>query len=273
MIMYYKGQYYRDYMPKPGGPGTPSGEGPSGQPGGTTPPVGGGPIVRKNQADMSADERARFRNAITTLIASGFYGQHVAHHANMGHRMHGTGMGAIGFERFLPWHRVYLDRLEEQMRAVDAQAFIPYWKWTANQSIPAWLNDFRPTVPIPGGSPITVTRNPGVDTPALPTEASITSIMGEGTYTPFARRLEGQPFGAHNQVHVWVGGTMGIVDTAPADPLFWMHHAEIDRLWHVWQQTHAGQNPNLTGADAVMDPWPDTATQVLKIEDIGYTYA
>ena len=59
--------------------------------------------------------------------------------------------------------------------------------------------------------------------------------------------LEGQP---HNNVHNCVAGFM--VDMlSPVDPLFFLHHANIDRLWDVW--TRKQQKLNLpylpTGAD------------------------
>lgn len=38
----------------------------------------------------------------------------------------------------------------------------------------------------------------------------------------------------HGAVHVQVGGLMANFDTAGLDPLFWLHHANIDRLWEVW---------------------------------------
>jgi tyrosinase len=38
----------------------------------------------------------------------------------------------------------------------------------------------------------------------------------------------------HNQVHVDVCGLMSDPDTAALDPVFWLHHANIDRLWEVW---------------------------------------
>ena len=43
----------------------------------------------------------------------------------------------------------------------------------------------------------------------------------------------------------------------PADPLFWMHHANIDRIYTLWQNAHP-DNPNtiprLSGSDLNMDP-------------------
>lgn len=41
----------------------------------------------------------------------------------------------------------------------------------------------------------------------------------------------------HNTVHVMVGGLGGIMtdpNYAALDPLFWLHHCNIDRLWSAW---------------------------------------
>ena len=35
-------------------------------------------------------------------------------------------------------------------------------------------------------------------------------------------------------MHGAVGGWMGRFNTAGLDPLFWLHHCNIDRLWSVW---------------------------------------
>ena len=59
----------------------------------------------------------------------------------------------------------------------------------------------------------------------------------------------------HNAVHNWVGATaasqgggvngyMSDPDYAALDPIFWLHHANIDRLWDVWRALGGGrQNP------------------------------
>jgi len=38
----------------------------------------------------------------------------------------------------------------------------------------------------------------------------------------------------HNGVHVLIGGSMGLM-SSPNDPAFFIHHANIDRLWYKWQ--------------------------------------
>ncbi len=51
----------------------------------------------------------------------------------------------------------------------------------------------------------------------------------------FSRGLEGNP---HNDGHGWVGGWMADCQTSPRDPVFWLFHCDIDRLWAKWQWTH-----------------------------------
>lgn len=41
----------------------------------------------------------------------------------------------------------------------------------------------------------------------------------------------------HNAVHVWVGGQMQ-TGSSPNDPAFFLHHANIDRLWSQWQERY-----------------------------------
>jgi tyrosinase len=73
----------------------------------------------------------------------------------------------------------------------------------------------------------------------------------------------------HNRVHEWVGGDMR-AGTSPNDPVFWFHHANVDRIWAGWQNRRGvsnyvgppGQGPNdpmpLTGGvtPAQMFPLP-----------------
>jgi tyrosinase len=49
--------------------------------------------------------------------------------------------------------------------------------------------------------------------------------------------------------------------TSPADPLFWLHHANIDRIYTTWRTQHADSHstiPMLSGSDLKMDPWEGT---------------
>src|SRR4029453_19534788 len=73
----------------------------------------------------------------------------------------------------------------------------------------------------------------------LPRDRTIRSILQAPTFSDFSSRLEN----VHNDVHVWVGGSMSAVPVAGFDPVFWSHHAMIDRLWYLWKLAHPGALP------------------------------
>ena len=226
------------------------------------------PRVHERRDEASLDEcaRERFLCAYQTLVANGTLGKYVKIHGET-HYQHGS-------QRFLPWHRVFLLLLEHDLQAVHPDVTLPYWDWTKSteQTFPAWLAGYTPTVPMPSPlAPITVTRSPGTQADLALLASNIPSIEAGTDFAVFTSSLEG----VHGGVHVWVGGTMSFISTAPADPIFWMHHANIDRLWWEWQQAHPGKNPSLTGtgpSSPVMDPWAYTETQTRDMLALGYEY-
>lgn len=225
--------------------------------------------VRKRASALTPGEQQRYLSGVTTLIQNGSYGQLVAIHADMQHMQHGS-MGPIGRQRFLPWHRDFLRKLEQQLQALDAQAFVPYWQWTDDRTVPTWLATLLPTVPVPGvRTPIHVHRSLGRHGRlASPFEVESLVTNTNLSYTTFTSALEG----IHNDVHNWVGGTMGNIMVSPADPVFWLHHAQIDRLWSIWQATNPGKNPTLAAPEDTLDPWTETEPQVRSIAQLGYAY-
>lgn len=58
--------------------------------------------------------------------------------------------------------------------------------------------------------------------------------------------------------------------TAGYDPVFWPIHANIDRVWWEWQQTHAQSVP--VDLDAVLTPWSYTISDTLDMSRFGYEY-
>jgi tyrosinase len=88
-------------------------------------------------------------------------------------------------------------------------------------------------------------RDPAGATSVLPSEAQVSDLNTRTVYDVppydkstdgFRNRLEGWIAGPrlHNQVHRWVGGDM-LAATSPNDPVFWLHHANIDLIWWKWQ--------------------------------------
>ncbi len=58
--------------------------------------------------------------------------------------------------------------------------------------------------------------------------------------TGLSNRLEGTAPGGtnlHNQVHRWVGGAM-LPQSSPNDPVFFLHHCNVDRIWQGWLNRH-----------------------------------
>jgi len=190
---------------------------------------------------------------------------------------------AHGGPIFLPWHRLFLLRLEQQLQRVtgDPNAALPYWDWAADGARtpaaqrtatlwgPSYLGSSTGNV-INGPlaalrvhlvgfgtqlwsvAPRPLTRAAGTDIATLPSAADVTWALGPDTDTDYDRfqwdattdafrnRLEGwlDPSGGsepqlHNRVHVWVGGDMA-PGTSPNDPVFYLNHCNVDRLWEAW---------------------------------------
>jgi len=62
----------------------------------------------------------------------------------------------------------------------------------------------------------------------------VLDLLELNDFQDFQQQLEQ----VHDFVHVWVGGTVGEVPYAAYDPIFWAHHAMIDRVWRLWQLRH-----------------------------------
>jgi len=100
--------------------------------------------------------------------------------------------------------------------------------------------------------------------PPWPTASSVNAVLSLGSYSQFRPGLEWPP---HGIVHVRIGGDMSTM-RSPNDPLFWLHHAQVDRLWAKWQRDHPGTvNYNLSTTRVghrltdVMWPWDGGVSQ------------
>jgi tyrosinase len=81
--------------------------------------------------------------------------------------------------------------------------------------------------------------------PALPKKADTAAALAAKPYdsapwnrnsNSFRNRVEGwSPYGMHNQVHVWVGGDM-LPASSPNDPVFFLNHCNVDRVWEAWMR-------------------------------------
>jgi tyrosinase len=265
--------------------------------------------VRKNQASLSAVEKQAFVAAVLALKANGTYDSYVQIHVDNVPSAH---FGPA----FCPWHREFLRRFELDLQAVDPTVTLPYWDWTVDDhpSASLWGPDLMggdgdgpdgevttgPFAsagghwPMPVGRVPYLTREMGRWVPTLPTAGDVTRVMAATRYdvppwtttetSGFRNPFEGwvptsSAPNLHNRVHVWVGGAMAPM-TSPNDPVFFLHHANVDRLWAQWQRANpTATYPISTGRPGhslndPMAPWGggSTPASVLDHWALGYHY-
>jgi hypothetical protein len=207
---------------------------------------------------------------------------------------------------FLSWHRMYLYYFERIVRAEvvnqggPSDWALPFWDYDqpGQAALPPAFR--QPTMPDGSANPLFVTqRGFGMNGGALlpPSVTSSTAAMGFTSFLPppapgfgggqtapqhfffLAGELE---FNPHNDVHSTMSGWMGDADLAALDPIFWLHHANIDRLWEVWLGQGGGR-ANPTDAQWRTTPFTfhdENGTQVQPTGDgiidiaaqLGYTY-
>lgn len=234
-----------------------------------------GPLyrVRQNQKNVSPIEWQRFIHAIEALADSGMpsptYANFVQVHINA-MTMSGMAWGVHSMNsdgrNFLAWHREYLARIEARLIAINPLVTIPYWDWVTDRTaIPAALTD--PADIAEWG----ITRGPPFNGNSLASASKLNALLAGPNFNTFQTTLEIAP-GFHNQLHQLVGGTM-MTSASPADPLFWLHHAFIDKIWADWQLLHPGVNPSNPTEKLVPPPMMRTVAQVLDTRALGYIYA
>jgi tyrosinase len=181
---------------------------------------------------------------------------------------------------FLPWHRAYLAWFEATIRDLTGEDdwALPYWDYSvpgddADRTLPVEFSIETRTVAgklesnplfVPGrnGGPI-----PDEDVDIVGTLAerrfvrSFPSGFGGRDPDNSKGRLEMLP---HDFVHVDIGGIMGSTRTAGRDPIFWLHHANIDRLWEVWRR--------LPGSIALTDPGAASALLVTQWQSAVFVF-
>lgn len=132
-----------------------------------------------------------------------------------------------GTPYFIAWHRGYLHFFERQLQILsgDSGLNVPYWDYFSNANLPAEFTDPTP------GNPLYLPRMSGDVYNALelsPFAADVYNFQ-HGTWNAFEPKLEN----IHNPVHNLIGGVMATMQS-PLDPIFYLHHGNIDRLTHAW---------------------------------------
>ena len=178
---------------------------------------------------------------------------------------------------FLSWHRMYIYFFDRILRAAagDPNLVLPYWNWTdpAQRTLPLPFrqpaNASNPLYIAPPGRAALMDAGTGnlgagaVDFSAAFADVGFDSPTGSGA--SFGGQIAGpmqfnNPHGEfetqpHDVVHVALGGRGGLMtdpNTAAQDPIFWLHHANIDRMWNRWLAQGGGRT------DATDAAWRNT---------------
>lgn len=210
-----------------------------------------------------------------------------------------TGNAAHSNPLFLPWHRMYLLRLEEHLQRVlnDSNFGLPYWDWAEDGELgfsartsALWQNNnmgvsrgqvtagnissMQVRLLLAGGNqlwsiqPRPIERNAAIDARTLPRKNHVAQAINDLSYdrspwsinaTGHRNRLEGWINGPqlHNRVHVWVGGDM-TPGSSPNDPVFFLNHCNVDRIWEAWMQSRGRQ----------YNPQPNEGIEGQRLNDI-----
>jgi tyrosinase len=207
--------------------------------------------IRKNANRLTPAERDRFVAALAQLNnqGAGRFTDFRDMHTNV------SSPQAHGAAGFLPWHRAYLLDLERELQAIDPTVALPYWRF--DQPAPniftrefLGVSDALGTVRFSPTNPLQFWRTDGVQginrrpffntaaaPPGLRTEAQTIALGNR--YSAF-RTMEGNP---HGSAHVSFGGSISSIGSAARDPLFFLLHCNVDRLWAKWQRQFGRFDP------------------------------
>lgn len=275
--------------------------------------------IRKNARNLSSTEKAELVSAIRAIKASGRYNQYVLAHAQATmSAIHRCPAFLPWHRQFLVEYEKDLQLAAGNQNlglpywnwAEDAAMADPRTSsiWAADlmggdgdasDSYVVKTGPFREgqwTIVDSMGNPAgPLQRAFGLNAPTLPAQADVDSTLNTVPYDAspwntssqpsFRNRLEGW-YGAtgpgmHNRGHVWVGGSM-LPMTSPNDPVFFLHHCFVDKLWADWQARNpglsylpqtggpAGQNENNLMFATVTGQ--STIATVLDIATLGYSY-
>jgi tyrosinase len=271
--------------------------------------------VRKNQRDLTVDERTAFVAAVKQLKETfhpgatiSIYDEYVHHHM--------MAMETLDIHvqtAFFPWHRYLVRAFELELQAIDPTVTIPYWDFTVDNQPDSsiWASDFMGGNGDPDdGDAVTdgpfqrgqwqllfggpdLRRQFGLFSSHLPTPDDVlTSFLiekydsaswdtGSDVTRSYRNYMAGwnHPTGEpemHNRVHNWIGGSM-VQMASPNDPVFWLLHANLDRLWAEWESIHGedypeeGPPPGNRLHDKML-PFGITPADVLDHHGLGYFY-
>lgn len=165
---------------------------------------------------------------------------------------------------FLSWHRMALYFFERVLREAsgDPNFALPYWDYTNDGTDPVDPASSPGRIPIFFAVPMLTTPSGTIGNPlferrrtagfgdTVQLDLLLTNADSTLKLSNFSEFQETLDFGVHGFIHFAVGNFglapyMGVIPFSANDPIFWVHHANIDRLWECWT-TRNGRDANPT---------------------------
>ena len=164
---------------------------------------------------------------------------------------------------FLAWHRMYTYHLEDIIRELSGMDdfALPYWGYTndniEDKIMPEIFRDSTSNL-FESARWTSLNKGEPIDEKTMGTALDLTTLMQYTDYQLFNQNTDAAPHGA---MHNYIGngsklksgkydnkitqtttrtGLMGDVPTAGFDPIFWMHHSNIDRIYQQWTNSKNG---------------------------------
>ncbi|KAJ2724587.1 hypothetical protein GGI07_001840 [Coemansia sp. Benny D115] len=223
--------------------------------------------VRKEIRSHTSAEWSRVTRVVQLLQDSGWFAWFAYVHTSNFNVIHNC-------ELFLPFHRRFLRDFEAAGQQYDSAFAIPYWdelRDYANPSASAVLtnaylggngrsgtkcvnsgNQNGWTMTFPSNHCLQREYNGGSRINAWYSPEYMQSILSRST--KMSQLRPAFEYSLHGAVHLALGGDM-VMDWSPNDFAFWVHHANIDRLWFVWQMQNPAQNFwSIEGVDTANKP-------------------
>ncbi|KAI8912405.1 hypothetical protein EDD86DRAFT_110649 [Gorgonomyces haynaldii] len=207
---------------------------------------------------------------------------------------------AHNISEFLPWHRYFILGYEKALQSIDPTILLPFWDWTLDSQHPTSSDVLQPqyfggngkgashcvmdgvaagwqtSYPTTRAQPSCLRRCFEMTTFWAP--ENVAALMAQSrNYDDFRERLEDGP---HGNIHAGVGGQANCGDMGTMystnDPLFFLHHANVDRIWWQWQSSCPTNRLRYDGGIASPNtrlvPWNIPVSQVMETTSGPFCY-
>ncbi|GAD93058.1 conserved hypothetical protein [Paecilomyces variotii No. 5] len=263
----------------------------------------GNPIVRREWRTLNHNERLAYTQAARCLTESPsmrrenttIHDDFVLLHSRIGNYSHNAAP-------FLPWHRYFIHLYEQALHEhCNYTGVLPYWNWSLDwedlSKSPVWDNEtgfggsgtgaesvanghcvldgpfagaqaayyegnYHPHCLSRGFLPEEVIQRAGK---IAVRPARLNRVFAEQDYYKFLLKVEQV---SHLTIPYIVQGDFAKV-TAPNDPVFFLHHGQVDRVWWIWQQRHHRDGKFLGGYDGISRNDSTVSAQLTDMLDFG----